>query len=201
MATHFWVNDQVVVKHCSWRPHCGKVKVLSSPRSNANRADLPLRGCYGWKILDVRFCRSNSPALVIRGVTRGGQGGTTPWAPKSPNNVSSAFFNTVHLLRKTVGSNMGGGRLTCLRPRAPSNLGTLPMIATFDHSSAFLSFACRRERKRLRTTERFLFRRLLCRPAHHGRPQPGGQQRRRPGQLFRRRRATPGHSARFAFVC
>jgi len=32
-------------------------------------------------------------------------------APKNPNNVTSTFFNIVHLLRKALGSNMGASNL------------------------------------------------------------------------------------------
>ena len=31
-------------------------------------------------------------------VTRAGKGGTIPWAPKSPNDVTSSFFNTANFL-------------------------------------------------------------------------------------------------------
>jgi len=43
----------------------------------------------------------------------GGQGETIPRAPKSLNNISSTFFNTVHLLPKDIRfehrSAIGGG--------------------------------------------------------------------------------------------
>jgi len=75
---------------------------------------------------------------ACRGVTRGAMGGAIPrapnhyWgaeslrrAPKSPNNVTSAFFNTVHLLPKELRFEHGGRRRqTCFLPRAPFNLVT-----------------------------------------------------------------------------
>jgi len=39
---------------------------------------------------------------------------------KSPNNVTSTFFNTVHCFRKTSGSNIWAQ--TSFLPRAPPNL-------------------------------------------------------------------------------
>jgi len=55
---------------------------------------------------------------------RRNEGGTIPWAPKCPNNVTSTFFNRVHYIcfRKTSVSNMGAPNL--LLPRALSNLVT-----------------------------------------------------------------------------
>jgi len=57
-----------------------------------------------WKPSKFRKCKKGE----IMGVTRGGKGGTMTRAPKSPNNVASTFFNTVNLLPKDLGSNMGG---------------------------------------------------------------------------------------------
>jgi len=48
-----------------------------------------------------------------RGVTRGGKGGTIPRAPKSPNNVTRTFFNTIHLLPKDIRFEHGGAKLAC----------------------------------------------------------------------------------------
>ena len=45
---------------------------------------------------------------------------------KSPNNVTSTFFNTVHLLLKELTSEHGG-RQTSFLPQAPSNLVT-PLV-------------------------------------------------------------------------
>jgi len=69
--------------------------------------------------------------LSAQGVTRGCMWGTIPRAPnhywgaewlrgesKSPDNVTSTFFNTVNLLPKDLRFNHGGGKL------APSNLVT-----------------------------------------------------------------------------
>jgi len=47
----------------------------------------------------------------FRGVTRGSTRGTIPRAPKSPNNITSAFFNTVHLLPKYLSFEHGGAKL------------------------------------------------------------------------------------------
>jgi len=44
------------------------------------------------------------------GVTRGGTGGTNPRAPKSPKNVTSRFFNTVHLLSEDLKFKHGGAK-------------------------------------------------------------------------------------------
>jgi len=44
-------------------------------------------------------------------------------APKSPNNVTSTFFNTVSVLSKELRFDYGGAKLVFL-PRAPSNLVT-----------------------------------------------------------------------------
>jgi len=46
---------------------------------------------------------------------------------KSPNNVTSTFFNTVQCFRKTSGSNMR--RQTSFLPQVPSNLVT-PLTGT-----------------------------------------------------------------------
>ena len=61
------------------------------------------------------------------GVWRGGKGATIPRVPKSPNNVTSTFFNIVQHIcfRKTSGWNMGGAQLvSCSRAR--SNLVVPP---------------------------------------------------------------------------
>jgi len=72
------------------------------------------------------------------------KGGTIPrGAPKSPNSVTSTFFNTVHLLQKDLIRTWG--RQTFFLPRAPSNLVTpqlgntccLPQQMVWHH--AFLS--------------------------------------------------------------
>ena len=81
-------------------------------------------------------------AITARGVTRGGKGGTIPrvpnhyggaeWLrgePKSPNNITSTSFNTVHLLLKDLRFEPGG-RQTCYLARAPSNLVTPPDYST-----------------------------------------------------------------------
>ena len=59
--------------------------------------------------------------FAIRGVTKEG---TIPRAPKSPNNVTCTFFNTVHLLLEDLRFENGGAKvascpgrhLTTLRP-------------------------------------------------------------------------------------
>jgi len=76
--------------------------------------------------------------MECRGVTTGGKRGhNSPGAEtlqgrritareeKSPNNVTSTLFNTVHYFRKTSGTNIGAQ--TSFLPRAPSNLVT-PLI-------------------------------------------------------------------------
>jgi len=53
----------------------------------------------------------------------------TAGAPKCPNNVTSTFFNTVHLLPKDLRFEYGGAKLaSCLLPRPPSNLVT-PLVS------------------------------------------------------------------------
>jgi len=47
----------------------------------------------------------------MSGVHEGEGGGTIPRAPKSPNNVASTFFNTVHLLPKDPRFEHGGAKL------------------------------------------------------------------------------------------
>jgi len=51
------------------------------------------------------------------GAKRGGKKGTNPRAPKSPNNVTSTFFNTVNLLPKDLRFEHGdpGGHVTPVR--------------------------------------------------------------------------------------
>ena len=49
--------------------------------------------------------------------------------PKSPNNVTSTFFNTVNLLQKELRFEHGGGHLTCFLPLEPSNL-VIPLTET-----------------------------------------------------------------------
>jgi len=51
--------------------------------------------------------------IGCRGVTRRGKGGTIPipQAPKCPNNVTSYFFNAVHLLPKDLRFEHGGAKL------------------------------------------------------------------------------------------
>jgi len=49
---------------------------------------------------------------AFKDTTRGASGVNAPsaeslGAPKSPSNVASTFFNTVHLLPKDLSSNMG----------------------------------------------------------------------------------------------
>jgi len=70
-------------------------------------------------------------AGAARIVTRGG---IIPRAPKSPNNVTSIFFNTCICFRKTSGSNKGGAKLTScpgrhltsLRPWVQASGGSEP---------------------------------------------------------------------------
>jgi len=54
--------------------------------------------------------QSRKVLQTSRGVARGG---TIPRASKSRNSVASTFYNTLHLLRKTLGSNMGAPNLLC----------------------------------------------------------------------------------------
>jgi len=69
-----------------------------------------------------------------RGIT-GGQGAQFPWrwiitgTAKRPNNVTSTFLNTVHLLPKDLFGTWV--RQTCFLPRAPSNL-LVPLPSTAD---------------------------------------------------------------------
>jgi len=76
---------------------------------------------------------SNSPA---RGVTRGKQGGTIPRAPnhyrgakrlrrasKSPNNITSTVFNTVHMILKDLSFEHGGAKLASCPGRHLTSLG------------------------------------------------------------------------------
>jgi len=68
-------------------------------------------------------CATNR-GLIVRGVTRGARGAQIPWrrvtmgvpnhcgSLKSPNNVTSTFFNRVHLLPKDVRFEHGGAKLT-----------------------------------------------------------------------------------------
>ena len=67
-----------------------------------------------------------SKFLSMQGATRGSRveqcAKITGKAPKSPKNATSTSFNTVHLLPKDLGWNMGCQ--TCLLPWALSNFGT-----------------------------------------------------------------------------
>ena len=56
-------------------------------------------------------CFWHNSGVTIRGVTSGGEGGTIPRAPKSPNNDTSNFFNTVHLLPIDLRFEHGGAKL------------------------------------------------------------------------------------------
>jgi len=63
-----------------------------------------------------------------KGITRGERGAPFPGrqitagTPKSPNIVTRTFSNTVHLFRKTSGSNMGGSKLASLPGRHLTSL-------------------------------------------------------------------------------
>jgi len=66
-------------------------------------------------------------AVPDRALGRGSQIRGSLWgAPKSPNNITSTFFNTVHLLAKDLSFDHGGAKLascpgrhlTSLRPCA-----------------------------------------------------------------------------------
>ena len=46
----------------------------------------------------------------------------TAGAPKSPNNVTSTFFNTVHLLSKDIKFEHGGAKLASCPGRCPTSL-------------------------------------------------------------------------------
>ena len=69
-----------------------------------------------------------------QGRNEGRQGGTILQAPKSPSNVTSTFFNTVHLLPKDLGFEHGGAKvascygphLNSLRP-CPRNVNKQPL--------------------------------------------------------------------------
>ena len=65
---------------------------------------------------------------ITRGPSHYGGAKSLRGAPKSPTNVTSTSFNTVHLLPKELRFEHGG-RQTCFLPRAPSNL-VAPLITT-----------------------------------------------------------------------
>jgi len=55
------------------------------------------------------------------------------WAPKRPNNVTSTFFNTVHLLPKNL--SFEHGSQTCFLPGAPYSLVT-PLTAVVPYRTS-----------------------------------------------------------------
>jgi len=59
---------------------------------------------------------------VVRGVTKGGKRGTIPRALKSPNNVTSTSFSTVHLLPKGLRFEYWGAKLTSCLERHMASL-------------------------------------------------------------------------------
>ena len=99
-------------------------------------------GCLNWKILAEKSpltigivfnvtenTESENIAMIItRGVTTGGRGAQFPGrripmgAPKSPNNVTSTFFNTVHLVPKDLRFEHGGVKLASCPGRHLSSL-------------------------------------------------------------------------------
>jgi len=77
----------------------------------------------------LKYVAYQHTSMQTRGVTVESKGGTIPrtpnhhGAPKSPNNVTGTFFNTIHLLRKDRFEHGGaklasfpGRHLTSLRP-------------------------------------------------------------------------------------
>ena len=65
-----------------------------------------------------------------------GKGGTIPRAPKFPNDITSIFFNTVHLLPKDLRFEHGGAKLvscpmhhlTSLRPAPTATPATTEKV-------------------------------------------------------------------------
>jgi len=57
--------------------------------------------------MSVIGSRPVGSSMVSFAEERGWARGHNPQVPKSPNNVTSTFFNTVNLLPKDLGSNMG----------------------------------------------------------------------------------------------
>ena len=66
--------------------------------------------------------------IYVRGVTRGARGHNSPgakslwWAPKRPNNVTSTFLNTVHLLPKDRRFEHGDAKLVSFPGRHQTSL-------------------------------------------------------------------------------
>jgi len=71
--------------------------------------------------------------VCVQGRNEGGIGATMPRAPKSPNNVASSSFNTVHLLLKDLRFEHGVAKLvscpglhpTAVRPLLPNSVNRL----------------------------------------------------------------------------
>ena len=81
------------------------------------------------------FCLRHEVEIdgACRGGTRGVQGGDNSRASKSPNNVTSTFFNTVHLLPKDLRFEHGGAKLASCPGRHLTSLrpwiqGVLPAV-------------------------------------------------------------------------
>jgi len=74
----------------------------------------------------MHFCQKPSSCLLTYGGVR--TGAQFPWrqiimwAPKSPENVASSFFNRVHLLPKDLMFEHGGAKLASCPGRHPTSL-------------------------------------------------------------------------------
>ena len=69
------------------------------------------RGATGGAKFPMRRITMGAPNHCGRRRMTAGGAEWLPGPPKSPNNVTNTFFNTVHLLPKTSGSNMGAPKL------------------------------------------------------------------------------------------
>jgi len=85
--------------------------------------------------------KSVTMGITIKGVTRGSKCGTIPGrritsrAPKCPQNVTSTFFYTVHLLPKKLRSEHGGGRLASCPRRHLTSLCPWLQLQQMIHTS------------------------------------------------------------------
>jgi len=70
----------------------------------------------------------------------------TAGVPKGPNNVTSTFFNTVHLLPKDLKFEHGGAKLSsgCLTPLRPCTVvcHAPAMRCEYPHHTGEACFAC-----------------------------------------------------------
>jgi len=113
---------------------------------------------------------------LLQGRNEGDKGGKIPRAPnhyggaKSPNNVTSTFFNTVHLLPEDLRFKHGGAKLascsgrhlTSLRPWLAEVIFASTTLAGFSESLRFKQWFSTFFRSR---TALFFYSR--CVPPHH----------------------------------